>query len=34
MAHHGLVFKEINKLKDTLTEMNKKLDTLLGEEDI
>ena len=32
MAQHGLIFKEIIKLNDLINEINKKLDTLLGEE--
>ena len=32
MGNHGLVFTEIKKINDKLDEINKKLDTLLGEE--
>jgi len=32
MAQHGLIFKEIIKIHERMTEINKKLDTLLGEE--
>ena len=31
-TNHGLIFKEIIKILDNMTEINKKLDVLLGEE--